>query len=76
MEILLLQHLASQQEAEVLKGLKSIDKKASKALTDSTALWEEKDGYVYHKGRLYVPNVKELCQDVIKTCHDSTTTGL
>ena len=67
--------LASQWEAEVLEGLKSIDKKAPKALTDGTALWEEKDGYVYHKGKLYVPNVKELRQDVVKTCHNSVTTG-
>ena len=71
--------LASQQEAEVLEGLKSIDKKAPKALTDSTALWEEEDSYVYHKldhkGKLYVPNVKELCRDIVKTCHDSITTG-
>ena len=52
--------LASQQEAEVLEGLKSIDKKASKALTDGAVLWEEEDGYVYHKGKLYIPNVKEL----------------
>ena len=35
---------ASQREAEVLEGLKSIDKKAPKALTDGTALWEEEDG--------------------------------
>ena len=68
-------HLASQREAEVLEGLRSIDKKAPKALTDGTVLWEEKDGYVYHKGRLYVPNVKELCQVVVKTCHDSITMG-
>ena len=67
--------LASQQEAEVLEGLKSIDKRAPKALTDSTVLWEEEDGYVYHEGKLYVPNIKELRQDVIKTCHDSITTG-
>ena len=67
--------LASQQEAEVLEGLKSIDKRAPKALTDSTVLWEEEDGYVYHEGKLYVPNIKELRQDVIKTCHDSNTTG-
>ena len=67
--------LASQREAEVIEGLKSIDKKAPKALTDGTALWEEEDGYVYYKGRLYVPNVRELCRDVVKTCHDSVTTG-
>ena len=52
--------LASQREAEVLEGLRSIDKKAPKALTDGTALWEEEDSYVYHKGKLYVPNTKEL----------------
>ena len=67
--------LASQREAEVLEGLKSIDKKAPKALTDGTMLWEEKDGYVYHKGKLYVSNIKELHRDVVKTCDDSVTTG-
>src|SRR6201996_5698831 len=67
--------LASQQEAEVIEGLKSIDKKAPKALTDRTALWEEEDGYVYYKGKLYVPNVRELRWDVVKTCHDSITMG-
>src|ERR1700761_1137473 len=66
-------HLASQREAEVIEGLKSIDKKASKALTNSTALWEEEDSYVYYKGKLYVPNVRELRRDVVKTCHDSVT---
>jgi len=54
-------HLASQQEAEVIEGLKSIDKKAPKALTDGTVLWEEEDGYVYYKGKLYIPNIRELC---------------
>ena len=67
--------LASQQEAEVIEGLKSIDKTASKALTDGTALREEEDRYVYCKGKLYVPNVRELCHDIVKTCHDSLTTG-
>ena len=67
--------LASQREAKVIEGLKSIDKMASKVLTDGTALWEEKDSYVYYKGKLYVPNVKELCRDIVKTCHDSITMG-
>ena len=62
---------ASAREAEVKEGLRSIDKIAPKALTDGTALWEEEDSFVYHKGRLYVPNVKELRHDVVKTCHDS-----
>ena len=59
----------------MLEGLRSIDKTAPKALTDGTALWEEEDSYVYHKGKLYVPNIKELRRDVVKTCHDSFITG-
>ena len=43
---------ASAREAKVIEGLCSIDKIAPKALTDGTALWEEEDGFVYHKGKL------------------------
>ena len=66
---------ASAREAEVIEGLRSIDKITPKALTDGTTLWDEEDGFVYHKGKLYVPNVKELCHEVVETCHDSITTG-
>ena len=40
----------SHREAEVLEGLRSIDKTAPKALTDGTARWEEDDGFVYYQG--------------------------
>ena len=65
---------ASQKEAEVIKGLKSIDKTAPKALTDGIAGWEEEDGFIYHMSRLYVPNVCKLHKDIVKSCHDSITT--
>jgi hypothetical protein len=45
---------ASLREAEVIEGLKSINKTAPKALTNSTVMWEEDDSFVYYKGRLYV----------------------
>jgi predicted aspartyl protease len=67
--------VAVQREAEVIEGLKSIDKTAPKALTDGTAMWEEDDGFVYYRGRLYVPNDRVLRRDVVKSCHDSLTTG-
>ena len=67
--------LASLREAEVIEGLKSINKTAPKALTDGTALWEEDDGFVYYKGKLYVPNDRSLRKDVVKSCHDSVTVG-
>jgi hypothetical protein len=58
-------HWASLREAEVIEGLKSIDKTAPKALTDGVAMWEEDDGLVYYKGRLYMPNDRELRKDVV-----------
>jgi hypothetical protein len=54
---------ASEREAEVIEGLKSIDKTAPKALTDGTAKWEEEDRFIYYCGKLYVPNIKELCRE-------------
>ena len=66
---------ASLREAEVIEGLESIDKTAPKALTDSTAMWEEDNGFVYYKGRLYVPNDHQLCKDIVKSCHDALTGG-
>jgi hypothetical protein len=58
-------HWASLREAEVIEGLKSIDKTAPKALTDGVAMWEEDNGFVFYKGWLYVPNDRQLCKDVV-----------
>jgi hypothetical protein len=66
---------ASLREAEVIEGLKSIDKTAPKDLTNGTAMWEEDNGFVYYKGRLYVPNDHKLRQDVVKSCHDAILAG-
>ena len=41
---------ASLREAEVIEGLKSIDKTAPKVLTDGTAMWEEDDSLFILKG--------------------------
>ena len=49
------------QEAEVLEGLRALGKTSPCALTEGVATWEEEDGLVYFKGRLYVPN--EHCYD-------------
>jgi hypothetical protein len=43
---------ASLREAEVIEGLKSIDRTAPKALTNGVAMWEEDNGFVYYKGHL------------------------
>ena len=68
-------HQASAREAKVIEGLWSIDKTTPKALTNGVAMWEEDNGFVYHMGKLSVPNVRELPKDVVKSCHDSLTIG-
>ena len=45
------------------------------ALTEGIAAWEEEDGLVYFKGRLYVPNEHALCREVLQTCHDNLMAG-
>ena len=45
------------------------------ALTEGVAAWEEEDGLVYFKGRLYVPNEHALRWEVLQTCHDNLTAG-
>jgi hypothetical protein len=61
---------ASAREAEVIKGLKSLEKHASCALTDSTMLWEEEDGLVFYKEKLYIPNDRALRKDIAWSYHD------
>jgi hypothetical protein len=56
-------------------NIKSINKTAPKALTNGTAMWEEDDGFIYYKGRLYVPNDCKLCQDAVKSCHNAILAG-
>ena len=35
------------------------------------AMWEEDNGFIYYKGKLYVPNDRSLRKDIVKSCHDS-----
>ena len=50
-------------------------KTSPRALTEGIATWEEEDGLVYFKGRLYVPNERALRREVLQTCHDNLTAG-
>ena len=44
-------------------------------LTDGTLEWEEEDGLVYYKGKLYVPADKDVQTKLVKIHHDSLTAG-
>ena len=34
-------------------------------------LWEEENGLVFYKGKLYIPNDRTLRKDIVKSCHDA-----
>jgi hypothetical protein len=53
-------HRSSAREAEVLEGLRALGKASPHALTEGVAAWEEEDGLVYFKGKLYIPNERAL----------------
>ena len=44
---------ASEREAEVLEGLRTLKSKGLQRLASGLPEWEEDNGLVYHKGRVY-----------------------
>ena len=65
----------SKREAEVAQALEVLQKKGPRRLAHGVLEWENLDGLLYYKGKLYIPNDNELRGEVVKTCHDSPTAG-
>lgn len=65
----------SEKEAKVIATLKRMKKTEPHKLANRAAEWEELDGLVYYRGKLYVLNNIEICQEILKQCHNSVTTG-
>jgi hypothetical protein len=59
----------------VAEALKSLKAKGPRRLLNGLLEWEEQDGLVYYKGKLYIPNNKELRGNIVKSCHDSSAAG-
>jgi hypothetical protein len=66
---------ASQKDAEVLEGLKDLKSKGLRKMLDGTFEWEEEDGLVYFRGKLYIPPDVALRWDIVKSCRDAPTAG-
>uniref|UniRef100_A0A0W0FTJ2 Putative reverse transcriptase-rnase h-integrase n=1 Tax=Moniliophthora roreri TaxID=221103 RepID=A0A0W0FTJ2_MONRR len=64
-----------EKEAEVLQAVEELKKKGPRRLINGLLEWEEDNGLVYYKGKLYIPADKGLCTDVLKQCHDAPTAG-
>jgi hypothetical protein len=62
-------------EVEVTQALEVLCKKGPRRLVNNLLEWEELDGLLYYKEKLYIPNNKELRAKIIKTCHNTPTIG-
>ena len=63
------------RETEVAHALDTLRKKGPRRLVSGLLEWEEHDGLLYYRGKLYIPNNKQLRTAIIKTCHDAPTAG-
>lgn len=65
----------SEKEAEIVSTLEKMKRTGPQKLANGAAEWEESNGLVYYRGKLYVPNNLEICREILKQCHDLVTTG-
>ena len=65
----------SEREAEVLAGLRKLRKDGLRRLAGGLPEWQEDNGLVYHRGRVYVPPDNDLRRAVLAQCHDHPTAG-
>lgn len=65
----------SEKEAKVVSALEKMKRTGPRKLANGAAEWEESDGLVYYRGKLYIPNNIEICCEILKQCHNSVTTG-
>ena len=59
----------------MLQGLEALQEHGLCKLTNGLVEWEEEQGIVYHKGKVYVPADDGIRTEVLCQCHDAPTTG-
>ena len=68
-------HQASNHDLEVTLALKLLKDHAPQQLANNLLNWEEWEGLVFYKGRVYIPKDSDLRQKVVHLCHDTPSTG-
>ena len=66
---------ATDRDPEVVLALRLLKERGPRQLTDGLSDWEEHDGLVFYKGRVYIPRSLDLRRRVVQLCHDSPSTG-
>jgi transposase InsO family protein len=63
------------RDPDVILALKLLKERGPRQLTDGLSDWEERDGLVFYKGRVYIPKSLSLRKRVVRLCHDSSSAG-
>jgi hypothetical protein len=68
-------HTCTSCDPSVKTALSKMCSDGSQKLPDSTLNWEEVDGLIFYRGRLYIPNQMDLRQEILCCCHNTPTAG-
>jgi hypothetical protein len=66
---------ATNYDHDVILALKSLKRHAPPQLRADLSDWEEQDGLVYFKDRVYIPKDSDLRRRVVQLCHDAPSAG-
>ena len=63
------------RDPEVTLALRLLNEHRPHQLTNGLHNWEEHNGLVLYKGRVYIPKTPDLRKSIVRLCHDSSSTG-
>jgi hypothetical protein len=66
---------SSAHNKKVTKALAVLKKKGPCKLINGAPGWKEVNGLIYYKGKLYIPNDKDIRAEIVKSCHNLPTAG-
>jgi hypothetical protein len=66
---------SSAPEAAVISAMEELKKLRPRVLTDGNLEWQEIEGLVYYREKLYIPDEPGLCQKIVASCHNAKTAG-
>src|SRR5467141_525887 len=61
------------EEEPIAKAAQELHKSSARSLR--TAEWSERDGILYYRGRIYVPDTSQLRRRIVSLCHDTKVAG-
>lgn len=67
--------VSTAHDNEVAEALALLQKKGFQKLVNGALEWEQVDGLIYYKGKLYIPNDPDIWAEIVKSFHDTKAAG-